>query len=387
NISGGEHEYTIHGFRDALDLKAFDIAQFDVNRVGGITAAKKIADMCEANDFLVIPHAGQMHNYHITMSSYAGPISEYFPKVPVEVGNELFWYVFDGEPVAKDGFIDLSDTAPGFGLTPKPVDANFKADPLMPNFPIIDTHLHVWDQTRLKYSAFEGSELFGHPYHVEDYRRDCGKLDIEAMGFLECYADFGEGGGQYIEEIEFVESEQKRDPRIKAIIPMAPVESGKRVEPMLVKMRDEHPSVRGIRRIMEFDRDPRGLTLSPGFIEGVNLLERFGWSFDINPNHTQMDFIREWVPRISSGVPMILDHCGKPGIKQGAIAQYREDVKNLARYPNMWIKLSDLPPYAGPNWTEADLRPYIEATLETFGPERTIYAGDYPILLQATNMT
>jgi L-fuconolactonase len=54
---------------------------------------------------------------------------------------------------------------------------------------------------------------------------------------------------------------------------------------------------------------------------------------------------------------MILDHCGKPGIKEGAIAQYREDVKDLARYPNMWIKLSDLPPYAGPNWTGADLRP------------------------------
>jgi L-rhamnonate dehydratase len=63
---------------------------------------------------------------NITMSSYAGPISEYFPKVPVEVGNELFWYIFDGEPVAKDGFIDLSDTAPGFGSTLKPVDANFK---------------------------------------------------------------------------------------------------------------------------------------------------------------------------------------------------------------------------------------------------------------------
>ena len=80
----------------------------------------------------------------------------------------------------------------------------------MPNFPIIDTHLHVWDQTRLKYSAFEGSALFGHPYHVEDYQRDCGDLDIEAMVFLECYADFWEGGGQYIEEIEFVEDEQKR---------------------------------------------------------------------------------------------------------------------------------------------------------------------------------
>jgi L-alanine-DL-glutamate epimerase-like enolase superfamily enzyme len=94
--------------------------------VGGITAAKKIADLCEAYDVTVIPHAGQMHNYHITMSSYAGPIAEYFPKVPVEVGNELFWYIFDGEPVAKDGFIDLADDKPGFGLTLQTPDKNFR---------------------------------------------------------------------------------------------------------------------------------------------------------------------------------------------------------------------------------------------------------------------
>lgn len=125
-ISGGEHEYSLHGFRQALDLGAFDIVQFDVNRVGGITAAKKIADLCEAHDVAVIPHAGQMHNYHITMSSFAAPIAEYFPKVPVEVGNELFWYVFDGDPVAQDGHIDLVDDVPGFGLTLQTPDANFR---------------------------------------------------------------------------------------------------------------------------------------------------------------------------------------------------------------------------------------------------------------------
>ncbi|MEO0496042.1 MAG: L-rhamnonate dehydratase [Pseudomonadota bacterium] len=127
SISGGEHEYTIHGFRQALELGSFDIAQFDVNRVGGITAARKIAAMCEAADVLVIPHAGQMHNYHITMSSFAAPISEYFPMVPVEVGNELFWYIFDGEPVAENGYINLADDKPGFGLTLQTPDpAEFK---------------------------------------------------------------------------------------------------------------------------------------------------------------------------------------------------------------------------------------------------------------------
>jgi L-alanine-DL-glutamate epimerase-like enolase superfamily enzyme len=125
-ISGGEHEYTLHGFRQALEMRAFGIAQFDVNRVGGITAAQKIAHLCEALDVPVIPHAGQMHNYHITMSSHAAPIAEYFPKVPVEVGNELFWYIFDGEPVARDGTIDLADDRPGFGLTLKTPDETFK---------------------------------------------------------------------------------------------------------------------------------------------------------------------------------------------------------------------------------------------------------------------
>lgn len=257
----------------------------------------------------------------------------------------------------------------------------------MPAFPIIDTHLHVWDQTQLKYSAFEGHPLFGHPYHVEDYRRDCGTLQVEAMVFLECYADFWKGGGQYLEEIRFVEREAARDPRIRGIVPMAPLEWGAGVESMLREMSERHPTVKGIRRIVEFDADPRALALSDDFIEGVNLLAKFGWHFEINVNHTQMDIVRAFVLRVPE-VPLILDHCGKPGIAEGAIDQYRDDVAYLASRRNVWIKLSDLPVEADhASWTEDDLRPFIAATLDAFGPGRTIFGGDYPILLQATTMT
>lgn len=256
----------------------------------------------------------------------------------------------------------------------------------MPDFPIIDTHLHVWDHSRLKYSDFLGHPVFGRDYHVEDYARELGSVDVEAMVFLECYADFTPTGGQYIEEIEFVEDEAKRDPRINGIVPMAPLEWGSRVEPMLAEMAARHPTVKGIRRIVEFDADPRALTLSPSFIEGVNLLEEFGFHFEINVNHTQMDIVREFVRHIPN-VPLILDHCGKPGIEEGAIAQYRDDLRELVRHPNLWIKLSDLPVEADKqNWTDADLRPYIAETLEVFGPDRTIYGGDYPVCLLATTL-
>jgi L-fuconolactonase len=211
------------------------------------------------------------------------------------------------------------DDAAFAGLLSSP--RHCRVEDQMPNFPVIDTHLHLWDQKQLRYSAFEANPLFNHPYPIEDYQRDCGKLDIEAMVFLECYADFWDGGGQYIEEIKFVESEAKRDPRIEGIVPMAPLEWGRKVEPMLRQMLEQHPTVKGIRRIVEFDKNPRALTLSDSFIEGVNLLSKFGWHFEINVNHTQMDIVREFVLRVSD-VPLILDHCGKPGIKEGAIEQY-----------------------------------------------------------------
>jgi len=53
------------------------------------------------------------------MSSLNCPISEYFPIHDVEVGNELFYYIFDGDPAAENGFLQLDDNKLGLGLTLK----------------------------------------------------------------------------------------------------------------------------------------------------------------------------------------------------------------------------------------------------------------------------
>ena len=116
-IAGGEHEFTLYGFRELLEAHALDYIQFDTNRVGGITQARKIAALAEAHSVPVIPHAGQMHNYHVVMASLNSPMAEYFPMVDVEVGNELFWHLFRGEPRAQNGYVDLDDNTPGLGLT------------------------------------------------------------------------------------------------------------------------------------------------------------------------------------------------------------------------------------------------------------------------------
>nr|WP_294790706.1 enolase C-terminal domain-like protein [uncultured Mucilaginibacter sp.] len=118
-LSGGEHEYTRFGFYDLLKADSLDIFQFDTNRVGGFTEAQKICTLAYMNGVEVIPHGGQMHNLHVVMSSFASPMAEYFPQTEIEVGNEMFWYIFDGEAVAENGRLQLDDNKPGMGLTLK----------------------------------------------------------------------------------------------------------------------------------------------------------------------------------------------------------------------------------------------------------------------------
>ena len=116
-ISGGEHEFSLLGCVQLLQAKAVSVLQYDTNRVGGITAAQKINAVAEAHQVPVIPHAGQMHNYHLTMANVNCPISEYFPVFDVEVGNELFYYIFEGDPDAADGYLQLDDDTPGLGIS------------------------------------------------------------------------------------------------------------------------------------------------------------------------------------------------------------------------------------------------------------------------------
>jgi L-alanine-DL-glutamate epimerase-like enolase superfamily enzyme len=117
-ISGGEHEFTRHGYRELVNRGAVDILQPDVNRAGGMTEARKIWALAASNNLRVIPHAGQMHNYHLVMAHLNSPMAEYFPGpaegAPVD-DDTLFWEIFEGEPRAEKGSVLLSDT-PGLGL-------------------------------------------------------------------------------------------------------------------------------------------------------------------------------------------------------------------------------------------------------------------------------
>jgi L-rhamnonate dehydratase len=116
-ISGGEHEFTRWGYLELLRRGAVDIVQPDVNRMGGITEARKVFALASAFNVNCIPHSNQAHNLHLIVSHMNAPLLEYFPRDLV-AGYTFFGHLFDGEPEVNEGFAEVS-TKPGLGVTPR----------------------------------------------------------------------------------------------------------------------------------------------------------------------------------------------------------------------------------------------------------------------------
>jgi L-rhamnonate dehydratase len=115
-ISGGEHEFTRWGYFELLKRGCVDIVQPDVNRMGGITEALKVWSIASGFGIPVYPHSNAAHNAHLILSHLNSPLIEVFPEDEVRTGYTLYQHLFDGQPVARDGYVEVSD-APGFGLT------------------------------------------------------------------------------------------------------------------------------------------------------------------------------------------------------------------------------------------------------------------------------
>jgi L-fuconolactonase len=80
----------------------------------------------------------------------------------------------------------------------------------------------------------------------------------------------------------------------------------------------------------------------------------------------------------------VLDHCGKPAIREGLLEPWRSDIARLAKCANVWCKLSGLVTEAAHvGWREADLIPYASHVVEQFGTERVMYGSDWPVLTLA----
>ena len=246
----------------------------------------------------------------------------------------------------------------------------------MISFPVVDTHVHLWHPERQRYPWLGDVPALNKPYLLDDFKAACGTVGIESFVFVECDVHPDER----MDEVEWVTSLSQDEPRIKGIVASAPLENGEAVQPIL-EILAGNPLVKGIRRLIQ--AESIDFCLQADFIKGVQLLSEYGLSFDICIVHQQLPNVIEFV-RQCPNTQFMLDHIGKPDIKNEALQPWKQEIETLSEFDNVFCKVSGVATSADfETWKPIDLKPYIDHVIGCFGFDRVVYGGDWPVSTQA----
>ncbi len=249
----------------------------------------------------------------------------------------------------------------------------------MPTVPVVDAHVHLWDPEQFRMSWLDSTPLLNQRYLLPEYEEHTRGIDIQSMVYMQVEV---ETPYAYL-EAAFVCELAKQDRRIQAIVAWAPLEYGDRSRVFLEALVRLSPLIKGIRRIIQFETDP-GFCLRTDFVRGVHILSEYGLTFDICIDHRQMSNAIALV-RQCPNTSFILDHIGKPDIRNHAIEPWKRQLVEMAGLPNVACKISGLVTEANHNaWTPEDLRPFIGHVLDCFGEDRVLFGSDWPVVLQAS---
>ena len=244
----------------------------------------------------------------------------------------------------------------------------------MPEFAIVDSHVHLCDPKQFTYGWMKDAPSLARQVVPGHLTKAAEPVKIEQFVFVEVDVDYP----QHLKEAAWVANLAKSDPRLTGMVAALPLEKGRSIEPEIEELR-KHKLLRAVRRLIQSQPDP-DFCIRPEFIEGLKLLAPHDIAFDICILHHQMPNVIKMV-RQCPEVRFVLDHIGKPGIKAGTFDPWRQQLRELAGLPNVHCKISGVSTEADhKNWTREQLKPYIAHTIDTFGFDRVMYGGDWHVL-------
>jgi L-fuconolactonase len=243
----------------------------------------------------------------------------------------------------------------------------------MPDFPIVDTHVHLYDIDRFRYAWLSSVPRINRTCLIPDF--DAARGDVEVEKFV--FAEVAVSDDAHIEEAEFVQQLADGDTRLAGIVAHAPLERGAEVKETLERLAAMR-NVRGVRRLIETERDP-SFCLADAFVGALKLLPSYGFTFDLCVKHWAITYAIELARRCPE-VTFVLDHIGKPDIRNGLVEPWRRQIGELAALPNVVCKVSGVITEADhAHWTREDLAPYVTHVIEQFGFDRIMYGSDWSV--------
>lgn len=141
--------------------------------------------------------------------------------------------------------------------------------------------------------------------------------------------------------------------------------------------------LKGVRHVLHDEPDPFYM-LREDFNVGIDLLRKFDLRYDLLIFAKHIPQTINFVDRHPEQI-FVVDHIAKPAIGEGEIEQWRTGIQALSQRENVFCKLSGMVTEADWNsWKPAQLRPYFDVVLETFGPSRLMFGSDWPVMTVAS---
>jgi L-fuconolactonase len=237
----------------------------------------------------------------------------------------------------------------------------------------VDAHQHFWQYTDEEFGWINDSmAIIRRDFFPADLLPLLDEAEIAATVAVQCC--------QSVAETEWLLMLADAQPRIAGVVGWVPLVDSD-VEQTIERL-SANPKLKGVRHILQ--AEPDEYMAREDFHAGITLLQQYSLTYDVLILERQLPAAIRFVDR-HPDQPFVLDHIAKPLIAAHQLEPWRTQIRELARRPHVFCKLSGMVTEADfSRWTVEDLRPYAETALEAFGPERLLFGSDWPVCAVAS---
>ena len=237
----------------------------------------------------------------------------------------------------------------------------------------IDSHHHFWRYDPVEYDWInEKMSIIRRDFLPKDLKPEMTAAGITSVISVQARQTVEETQAllRFAEEADF----------IHGVVGWAPLIDPNVAE--VLEQMSQNSKLRSMRHVLQGEPDPFYM-LRDDFNAGIRKLKSFGLAYDVLIFERHLPQTIEFVDKHPDQV-FIVDHLAKPNVRNNEMSPWQENITELARRPNVYCKVSGLATEADYDyWTAPQLKPYMDAVLESFGPARTMFGSDWPVCLVA----
>ena len=237
----------------------------------------------------------------------------------------------------------------------------------------LDSHHHFWNYDPAQYGWITEDKAA--------LRRDFGPADLaHEMADAGVSSAISVQARQSLDETRTLLQLAEENEFIRGVVGWAPFIEDNVAD--TIAQFSSNPKLRGLRHILHDEPNPDYM-LRDDFNRGMASLRQFGLAYDILVFERHLAQTVRFVDRHPDQV-FVVDHLAKPRVKARDVSPWAERIKDVAKRPNVYCKISGLATEADyHSWTEEQLKPYMDVVLEAFGPRRLMFGSDWPVCLVA----